>query len=343
MNLIVGYQLQGEGRLVRTILDHRDVVGEVYFAWPGIANGRNTAPLRRGLTEWEAVERQIDDLSTLSKAGLGLNLLLNGNCYGSQSLSRALYTKIGDLVDWLGARFALSSVTTASPVIARFLKTNFPALEIRASVNMEIGTREGVEYLADVMDGYYVKRELNRHIEDVRAFAQMCRSFGKKVYLLANSGCLNHCSARTFHDNLVSHEAELMQMDNAFEFDGQCRRFLSDRDARRRIISLSNWIMPRDLYRYEDLVDGVKLATRVSDHPEMIVEAYASGRFSGNMLELTEPNFAGLYYPAVLDASCIPDDFFDITSTCGRECQRCGYCVRVFDAACETLRNDVLL
>ena len=343
MNLIVGYQTQPDDRLVKAIVAHRDAVGEVYFAWPGIANGRNTVALREGMTEWEQLERQIADLEALSAAGLRFNLLLNGNCYGRASLSRAFYTKIGDLTDWIEARFGLASITTASPVIARFIRDNFPDIEVRASVNMEIGTREGVEYLADVMDGFYVKRELNRHITEVRAFADFCHRLGKKVYLLANSGCLNHCSCRTFHDNLVSHEAELMQMDNAFAFEGQCRTFLSKGDARRRLIQLSNWIMPRDLPRYEGVVDGFKLATRVSANPELIVYAYASGRFSGNLLQLTEPDFSGLYRPAILSADRMPGDFFEVTSACGRDCDACGYCLDAFDGALEALPDDVLI
>lgn len=343
MNLIVGYQPRPDDRLIRAVLDHRDAIGEVYFAWPGIANGRSTVPPETGLTEWEQIGRQLSDLERLNEAGFRFNLLLNGNCYGPESLSRSLHSRIGDLVDWLGERISLCSVTTASPVIARFIKTNFPRLEVRASVNMEIGTREGIEYLADVMDGYYVKREMNRSIDQVRTFAEACRSLGKKVYLLANSGCLNYCSARTFHDNLVSHEAELVKMDNAFDFNGVCRAFLAREGTARRILQLSNWILPRDLARYEGIVDGFKLATRVSRHPEMIVRAYATGQFSGNLLELTEPDFSGLFRPGILSASRMPEDFFEVTSCCGRDCTRCDYCLRAYDAARETLADDVLV
>ena len=134
-----------------------------------------------------------------------------------------------------------------------------------------------------------------------------------------------------------------MQMDNAFAFEGQCRTFLSKGDARRRIIQLSNWILPRDLKRYEGIVDGVKLASRVSAHPELIVHAYATGRFSGNLLQLTEPDFSGLYRPAVLSANRMPEDFFEVTSTCARDCDACGYCLRAFDGALETLPENVLI
>lgn len=342
MNLIVGYQLRPDERLIRCILDHRDAIGEVYFAWPGVANGRTTIGRRIDLAPWEAVNRQRAELKTLANAGLKLNLLLNANCYGAASLARGFYSEIGDLIDLLDGEMGLDSITTASPVIARFVKQNFPALEVRASVNMEIGTREGVEYLADVMDGFYVKREMNRSIDRVRAFSEIIRSMGKKIYLLANSGCLNYCSARSFHDNLVSHESEMMRMDNAYDFHGVCRDFLANGDHRRRILQISNWIRPQDLRHYEGLVDGVKLATRVSENPEMIVHAYATGRFTGNMLSLTEPDFSALYRPSVLAADRFPTDYFEKTSICDRNCAQCGYCLRAFDAAEEKLTDNVL-
>lgn len=335
--LFVGYQLRSDSRLINAILRHKDQVREVYFAWPGIANGRSVLSQKLDLSAWEALDRQRADLARLSEAGIGLNLLLNGNCYGAEALSRSFFTGIGDLIDAIAAQYGLSSVTTASPVIARFVKQNFEELEVRASVNMEIGTREGVEYLADWMDGFYIKREMNRSIDQVREFAKICHSMGKRVYLLANSGCLNHCSARVFHDNLVSHEAELMKMDNAFVFNGMCRQFLADPEKRKRILQISNWIRPEDLSRYEGIVDGAKLATRVSENPEMIVHAYVGGHFPGNLLALTEPDFSAIYRPIALSGSRMPHDFFDQTSSCQRKCEGCGYCIRAFEQAAEDL------
>ena len=343
MKLIVGYQAKEDSRLIDTILKWKDRIGEVYFAWPGIANGRSTLSRKLEWPEWELIVKQRSDLDAFCRAGIGLNLLLNGNCYGDESLARNFYGRIGDLVDRLGREYpTFSSVTTASPIVARFIRQNFPGIEIRASVNMEIGTREGIEYMAEVMDGFYVKRELNRHMEKVREFSKLCRGMGKKVYLLANSGCLNYCSARTFHDNLVSHESGIADRDNAYVFEGQCRAFLEKGDRRRRILQLSNWIRPEDVARYEGLVDGVKLATRVSEHPEMIVQAYASGRFPGNLLALTEPDFSGLYHPYVLSGNRMPDDFFKRISACRGDCAGCGYCLDAFDAACEKLGEQVL-
>jgi hypothetical protein len=207
---------------------------------------------------------------------------------------------------------------------------------------MEIGTREGVEYLAELMDGFYVKRENNRNIGAVTEFSRICRALGKKVYMLANSGCLNFSSARVFHDNLVSHEVELMKMDNAFEFKGICRDFMKDEGHRRRWIQLTNWIRPEDICRYDGIVDGIKLATRVSSTPELIIRAYARRYYSGNLLMLTEPDLSSSFLPVVLNAGRLSDEFFDKTSGCNRHCAECGYCESLFDRVAETLPEEYI-
>ena len=50
----------------------------------------------------------------------------------------------------------------------------------------------------------------------------------KKLFMLANSGCLNFCSAHNFHDNLVAHEADISKMDNAYNFSGICHEYLKN-------------------------------------------------------------------------------------------------------------------
>ena len=47
----------------------------------------------------------------------------------------------------------------------------------------------------------------------------------KKLYLLANSGCLNDCPSHVFHDNLVAHEMEV-DADDFRPFEATCWRYL---------------------------------------------------------------------------------------------------------------------
>ena len=339
MKLFVGYQLCQTDAFLKRILEAKDAVDEVYFSWGAMPSGRSIAGVQNELPQWEAEERQRSQLRQIADAGIGLNLLLNANCYGADSLSRSFFQSTGDLVDSLQQEWNLVSVTTTSPVIGRFLRENFPGLEIRASVNMEIGTPEGMDYLRDSFDSFYIKRELNRNIEALHRLRRHCDNTGKKMHLLANSGCLNHCSARQFHDNLVAHEQEIARMDNAFVFQSACRQFLAEAHHRSRILQLSNWIRPEDLHLYEGIADGVKLATRVSPTPIAILEAYLRRRYNGNVLELLEPNYASVFYPTVLNNRAFPEDYARIRHNCTGDCDGCGYCQEVYSSVAETLAD----
>lgn len=337
MKLFVGYQMCANRSFLDGILRCKEQIGEVYFSWDTMASGRSRVGLQRDLLPWEAAQRQREELSEIAKAGIGLNLLLNANCYGAHSLERNFFQSTGDLIDCLQNEWNLVSVTTTSPVIGRFVRSNFPKLEVRASVNMEIGTPEGMDYLADSFDSFYVKRELNRNMEALRSLRRHCDDIGKGLHMLANSGCLNHCSARQFHDNLVAHEQEISRMDNAFTFHSACRGYLEKSDNRRDILRLSNWVRPEDLSHYEGLVDGVKLATRISPNPLAILNAYTTQHYSGNVLDLMEPNFASLYYPTVLNNHAFPDDYFRFRHNCSGNCSQCGYCYRVYDQVAQAI------
>ncbi len=299
MKFMPGYRVMCDQSYVDALLAAREHIHEVYFSFGDMPNGRNSQLLHAELLPFEAQARQLDDLERLSKGGIDLNLLLNGNCYGRDSLSRSFFLSLGDTVDHLAGRFRLTSVTTTSPVIAKFIAQNFEGLEVRASVNMRIGSIEGMEYLAEHFGGYYMQREYNRDFAHIRMLKQWCDENGKKLYMLANSGCLNHCAAQTFHDNLVSHEREIMAMDNAFAFEGLCHSYLADERHYADLYKKTNFVRPEDMHLYEGLFTAAKLATRVSRDPSMILKSYIGGKYVGNVLDILEP--AHSIYPYVLE------------------------------------------
>ena len=218
----VGYRLSSDKRFLEMIVREKARIGEVYFSFGGFANGRSSKSLSEEYSPWEVQRETEKDLKRLSDEGLKFNLLFNGNCYGADALSRSFFNKVGDTVDYISENFGISSVTTTSPVIAKFLKDNFDGIDVRASVNMGIGAVNSMDYVSHLFDSFYIKRELNRDLEAIKSISSWCRQNGKGLYMLANSGCLNNCSAHTFHDNLVSHENESSERDNAYIFSRIC-------------------------------------------------------------------------------------------------------------------------
>ena len=299
MKFSVGYQMMKNDALIDKIISYKESISEVYFSWGKFPNGRNNQLSRRDMTEWEAQCRQAEDLKKLSAAGLKLNVLFNATCYGKDSQSRAFFMEIGDCIDFIKSNYGLQSITTTSPLIAKFVKSNFEDLDVRASVNMEVGSIEGMQYISEYFDSFYMKRELNRDFDAIKTLYSWCMENGKELYLLANSGCLNNCSAHNFHDNLVSHETEISKMDNAYDFHGICKEFLKKEENYTALIDNTNFIRPEDIHKYEPYFKAAKLATRVNPRPVRILESYIRGSYSGNILELLEP--AHNIYPYIVE------------------------------------------
>ena len=298
MKFSVGLQYEND-RFIDEIIAEKAYVDEVYFSWGDFRSGRGRTTEHGTLLPWELMQKQEEILDRLSKEGLSFNLLYNAECYGEDSLARSFFEKIGDTTEYVRSRFGLKSVTTTSPVIAKFLKANFPGLHVRASVNMEIGTVEAMDYLKDLFDSYYMKREYNRDFDRIRILKDWCDANGKQLYILGNSGCMNFCPAHHFHDNLVAHESEIKKRDNAFVFDGLCHEFFKDPANREKLLTRLNFVRPEDVALYEPYFASMKLATRVSRAPEHILRSYVSGHYAGNLLELLEP--AHSIYPYVLE------------------------------------------
>lgn len=337
MRFSVGYQVSASNSFIEYIAENKEHIYEMYFSWGDIPNGRNSMLQSTELHPWQAQEKQIEDLRFISQNGIKLNLLLNGNCYGENSQARSFFIKIGDTIDYISTAFGLQSVTTTSPLIAKFIHENFDGIDVRASVNMKIGSVQGMEYVSEYFDSFYMQREYNRDILRIKELKKWCDENSKGLYLLANSGCLNNCSAHTFHDNLVAHEVDIAKMDNAYEFTGICREYLQKPENRAAVLKNTNFIRPEDISLYDDYFIAAKLATRVSKNPIKTLSAYIRGKYSGAITDILEPNHSGLFYPDVIENSKIPDDFAQKTMNCNSHCDSCGYCASVVKDATLTL------
>ena len=343
MKFSVGYQIDPRQLFVPEILGAKEKINEVYFAYGNFPNGRHKQTRNMFLSPEQATERQLAELEKLSEAGIALNLLLNANCYGENSLARSFYEEIGYTVDYLDSLFRLQTVTTTSPIIAKFIKNNFSAIKTRASVNMEIGTPEAMDYIKEYFDSFYLRREHNRNMKAILDARKWCDENGKQLFMLANSGCLSFCPLHNFHDNLVAHEDEIAKKDNAFEFHSICHSRIANFETASSLLKDCSFVRPEDIHIYEGLFDGAKLATRVSSAPIQILRAYVSGSYKGNLAALLEPDHSGALYPYVLENSKLPGDFGERVLNCKKNCRACGYCDEIFKKALTKIDQGVYI
>ena len=334
MRFAVGFQLYegDEEPFSQIVADYWAHISEVFFAWQDIPSGRGGAASLHGYTDWAAQRRTEEELRRIKSMGIKLDLLFNGNCYGAYALSEKLANTVISVIEYLNETIGgVDIVTTASPAVAHTVRKCFPNVELRASVNMRIGTVKGMEYLSDLFDSFHVQRDYNRDLAHLQKLREWADQAGKKLILLANSGCFAFCSGQIFHDNMVAHESEICEMNNLKDFNPYvCWRMLKKRENWPMLLQ-NTWIRPEDLHHYESLFDTVKLATRTHALPGLVIGAYARGYHYGNTLDLFEPGFGPALSPYVIDNTAFPSDWFERTTACNKDCRNCGYCESVLE------------
>ena len=309
---------------------------EVYFPWPGLANGRALSSPRPNHEE-----RLTADLKYCRGHGVKLDLLVNAMCYGERIGSGELRIQTTNIIrhlDKLGLYPEI--VTTTSPYVAKLCKVDFPDIEVRASVNMELRNTAALEHLAPLFDSYYICRDVQRDLPTFHRMADWCRDHGKKLCMLVNSGCLRNCPWHVFHDLLVSHKdiANLIQdMENQNE-DLLCNRLFDTQHLPEFL--RSGWIRPEDIHVFEPKLETIKLSTRKVKYPFEIIEAYMNGSYDGNLLRLIDPYHGYSFRPNRIDNKSFPADWVTsgIAGKCADNCVHCGKCEQILE---QVLKYDV--
>lgn len=332
MKYSVGFQLYSEGEepfseIVKTYREH---ISEVFFPWQDIATGRSALATRHGYTDWSAQARMEEELRKIRSMGIKLDLLFNGNCYGAYALSEKLANTVISVIEYLEEiGCGVEIITTASLAIAHTVKKHFPKIEVRASVNMRVGSVKGMQYLSHLFDSFHVQREYNRDLSHLAMLKEWADGAGKRLIMLANSGCFINCSGQIFHDNLVSHEAEVCEVKNLDDFMPYvCWNALKDQSNWHMLLQ-NTWVRPEDIHHYDGLFDTVKLATRMHSLPGLVIDAYARRVFYGNTLDLFEPGFGRALAPYIINNQAFPEQWFEKTASCDKMCHKCGYCKEV--------------
>ena len=295
----VGYQDRDDVSFSQIVKNYIGAIDEVYFSFINCASGRSMIGNIGGYYDYSLQERLISEITKIKKLGVKLNLLLNSNCNGAYALSISHEKKVISILEYLESVNCYPSViTTCSPVTAQIVHNYDNSIDVRASVNMRISTIKGVQYLENVFDSFCVSRDINRDLNALKKISNYVRERGKKITILANSGCLRNCSMQTFHDNAVAHEHEIIEKAN-LPWAGKstsCHAYLSKIENRSAFLE-NTWIRPEDIDNYEELVDNVKLATRMHELPAMVIDAYFHRRYYGNLADLFEPGHGRTFAP----------------------------------------------
>ena len=153
--------------------------------------------------------------------------------------------------------------------------------------------------------------------------------------MLANSACLRYCPWQTFHETLLSHN--FRHILDEMKANGLPPTLCTGLVQEKKFEELlrGSWIRPEDLHRYLPYVSVVKLSTREADRPDLILKAYTSGSYDGDLLLLLDPTFSFLAHPMILDNKAFPKEWSEgkIAGACANHCTHCGKCAKVMELA----------
>ena len=311
--------------------EYEPYLSEVYFPWPGLLSAREI----KGDQEQQR-KALIDDMRFCRLKGIQLDLLMNATCYGDTSFTTKQKDDFYANLKLLGkAGIMPEIITTTSPYIATVVKLFSAGIDRRASVNMRLNSTLAMEYVADSFDSYYICRDVQRDLPTVKTFADWAKKNGKKLCMLANSACLRYCPWQTFHETLLSHN--FVHIYDEMKATGLPATLCTGIMQEKRYEELlrGSWIRPEDLHRYLPYVSVVKLSTREADRPDLILKAYTSGSYDGDLLLLLDPTFAFLAHPMILDNKSFPKEWSEgkIAGACANHCTHCGKCTKVMELA----------
>ncbi len=226
--------------------------------------------------------------------------------------------------------YLLAALGAADPALAM-------QLEAIPSVNCRLDTADKIYAQLDFINAcgfappsrVVLDRALNRRLSDLRRLAARLRQSHPRLALslLANEGCLYQCPFKTAHDaHLAYARAHPQATGRGFTLNANqgCQRLFHDEPGR---MLASPFIRPEDQRYYHGVADSLKLCGRSRGPRVMgrILDAYAQGRFPGNLLTLLDSQEA-LAETLHLPNEALPARFHQIVSGCDKHCATCGWC-----------------
>lgn len=328
----IGYYFENENdgrtKFMHLVRKYTPYLQEIYFPWPGLANAREQSG--------DVEEREkiiIQHLRECRSREIKLDMLANATCYGDDAVTpkqREHFLGILKKMDGLG--ILPEVLTTTSPYLAMLVKKNFPTVECRASVNMRLNSTLAVKYVSDYYDSFYICRDIQRDIPTLQEFQAWCKKNGKKMCMLVNSGCFRYCPWQTFHEMLLSHNYmnSLNESINVRMQPVLCANTIISQKKYEEILRCS-WIRPEDLWQYEPYATVFKLSTREVPYPEVVLDAYVSRDYDGDLSKIIDPGFPQFIQPKIINNKSFPKEWSEgkIAGKCANNCTHCGKCTEV--------------
>ncbi|MBI9077381.1 MAG: hypothetical protein JEZ02_18380 [Desulfatibacillum sp.] len=229
-----------------------------------------------------------------------------------------------------GDFYQLQALSDSSPELCS-------ALEAVPSINFMPDSLEKVRVLFSEISNTAFKlpekivldRALNRNMTKLKRISAQIKELYPHtlIELLANEGCLYQCPYKPAHDALIAFCNMSQHPDNTHAINKSlgCMRHLEKWPHH---LFASPLIRPEDANRYSHVADIIKLCGRNKGDgafPAMVLGAYLSQSYSGNLLDLTD-SMEWLGVKVDIPNQDLPGHFWQTLAYCNKDCLSCNYC-----------------
>jgi collagenase-like PrtC family protease len=250
-----------------------------------IGGGRSTYTLRP--TSTGSLKASI---SAAHRHSIAFNYLVNGAALDGSEQTRLGQRRIRRFLEYLDG-IGVDAVTVASPLLLKIVKHVHPRLKARVSAFACIDSADKARQWEDLGADTLCLSAIGCN-RDRAALTAIRACVACDLQLIVNANCIPHCAHELTHMNLLTQSSRKGHHNRGFCLD-YC--FLHCSLARLKDPELylrSVWIRPEDLRLYEEIgIDHFKIVERscASDLLVKRVQAYATRRFDGNLMELVAP------------------------------------------------------
>jgi collagenase-like PrtC family protease len=235
--------------------------------------------------------------------GIEFDYTLNASCMNlieyTDSGSREIHRLLERFSD-----IGVDTITIAIPYLIELVANTYPEFKINASSICYIDSLErALTYEKLGADRITLNEDVNRSFR----LLKLIRSrIGVALQVIANNGGLLKCPYKSYHDNLNAHVSQIVEEDTTgFTYiPYPMMRCTLDRLTDHKEIIRAPWFRPEDSRYYTDLgIDFIKIAGRgiPSKQLSVLVEAYLSGRFEGNIYALIDNSYLHFQKNRLLD------------------------------------------
>ncbi|QQV89425.1 hypothetical protein SJ_07 [Proteus phage SJ_PmiM] len=272
------------------------IINEVYGSTRDMAFAAARPDFRLPDVKNEQLETYVQRCNDL---GICFNYTLNTINPGSKrELQEWKKKSIQDYVQYLWS-IGVYRVTVANPIIMEIIREVNTEIQFEVSTILHVDAVTQIKYLHDQ---YNIKKvccgiHKNRSVSFLKRAAEFCNKNGIIFELLVNEFCSNagkgyttHCSYR---DSCYIFHSTDITAEDAKSLNGYpMQHCIKARDTDPFNWLRTRFIRPQDLELYRSIgISQFKVSGRTgtTEYIVKVLEAYASEKFEGNLLELWKP------------------------------------------------------